>query len=120
MATITTTGVFALQKLMDDTTADPVKNAAGVVFVAINKQGEPIFEHASGAAGVGIDTPMTTDHTFWIASCTKMITGIACMQLVEQGKLALDDVELVERLCPVGLSHILSRSVRVANHVFTS
>lgn len=100
MASITATGVSALKKLMGDTTADPVKNAAGVVFVAINKQGESIFEHASGAAGIGIDTPMTTDHIFWIASCTKMITGIACMQLVEQGKLALDDVQLVEGLCP--------------------
>lgn len=86
---------------MDDTTADPVKNAAGVVFAAVNKQGESIFEHASGTAGLGISAPMTPEHSFWIASCTKMITGIACMQLVERGVLALDDVELVERLCPV-------------------
>ena len=27
------------------------------------------------------------DSVFWIASCTKMIGGIACMQLVEQGKV---------------------------------
>ena len=101
MAKLTSTGVSALKSLMDDMTADPVKNAAGVVFVAVNKQGESLFEHASGTAGLGIDTPITTDHSFWIASCTKMITGLACMQLVEQGILALDDVELVERLCPV-------------------
>jgi hypothetical protein len=44
---------------------------------------------------------MTADTVFWIASCTKMIAGIACMQLVEQGKLALDDVELVEKIAPV-------------------
>lgn len=104
MASIAATGVSALKKLMDDTTADPVKNCGGVVFAAVNKQGESIFEHASGTAGVGIDTAITTDYTFWIASCTKMITGIACMQLVEHGKLALDDVELVETLCPVCLS----------------
>lgn len=29
-----------------------------------------------------------------------MIGGIAAMQLVEQGKLALDDADLVERYCP--------------------
>lgn len=103
MTKLKSTGISALQKLMDDMTSEPVKNAAGVVSVAVNKQGEAIFEHASGAAGLGIDTPMTTDHTFWVASCTKMITGIACMQLVEQGKLALDDVQLVEKLCPVSL-----------------
>lgn len=42
---------------------------------------------------------MTLDSIYWIASCTKMIVGIAVMQLVEQGKLDLDDVELVERVC---------------------
>lgn len=29
-----------------------------------------------------------------------MIAGIACMQLVEQGRLSLDDAELAEKLCP--------------------
>jgi CubicO group peptidase (beta-lactamase class C family) len=28
-----------------------------------------------------------------------MICGVTCMQLVEQGKLALDDSELVEKHC---------------------
>lgn len=104
MAKITSTGVSALQGLMNDATSDPVKNTPGVVFVAVNKQGQSIFEHASGAAGLGIDAPMTTEHSFWIASCTKMITAIACMQLVEQGRLTLDDVQLVERLCPVSFT----------------
>lgn len=43
---------------------------------------------------------MTLDNIFWIASCTKMITGIACMQLVEQNKLRLDDASQIESLCP--------------------
>lgn len=43
---------------------------------------------------------MTLDTVFWIASCTKLITSIACMQLVEQGKLALDDAKLVEKIAP--------------------
>ena len=34
---------------------------------------------------------MTTDSVFNIASMTKAITGTAAMQLVEQGKLALDE-----------------------------
>jgi CubicO group peptidase (beta-lactamase class C family) len=33
---------------------------------------------------------MSTDTVFWIASMTKAITSTAAMQLVEQGKLALD------------------------------
>jgi CubicO group peptidase (beta-lactamase class C family) len=29
-----------------------------------------------------------------------MITGLACMQLVERGKLSLDDAAQTEKLCP--------------------
>lgn len=101
MAKLSASTVSALKQLMDDTTADPTTNAPGLVFAAVNREGEPIFEHASGSAGLGINEAMTMEHSFWIASCTKMITGIACMQLVEKGKLSLDDVDLVERLCPV-------------------
>ena len=34
---------------------------------------------------------MTADSVFWIASMTKAITAAAAMQLVEQGKLSLDE-----------------------------
>lgn len=43
---------------------------------------------------------MTLDTIFWIASCTKMVAGIACMQLVEQGKLHLDDADEAAKLVP--------------------
>lgn len=33
---------------------------------------------------------MTEDTTFWIASCTKLLTTIAAMQCVEKGQLTLD------------------------------
>ena len=31
------------------------------------------------------------DEIYWLASCTKLVTAIACMQLVETGALHLDD-----------------------------
>ena len=34
---------------------------------------------------------MTLDTVFWIASMTKAVTSVAARQLVEQGKLHLDD-----------------------------
>lgn len=37
---------------------------------------------------------------YWLASCTKLVTSIACLQLVEKGILALDNADQVERLCP--------------------
>lgn len=101
MAKIKTSAVQDLKAAIDAVTSQPEEKAAGIVYVAVNKQGELIFEHASGKSGLGKAEDMTLDHSFWIASCTKMITGIACMQLVEQGKLALDDGDLVEKLAPV-------------------
>ncbi|KIW20599.1 hypothetical protein PV08_01174 [Exophiala spinifera] len=100
MARIAAQAIPSLKSQIDALTSDAT-GAPGVVFAAVNKQGESIFEHASGTVGVGKSQAMTMDNVFWIASCTKMITGIACMQLVEQGKLALDDVALVEKLAPV-------------------
>lgn len=101
MAKVKQSAVADLTAQIDAITAKPDELAPGIVYVAVNKNGDTIFEHASGKSGLGRPEDMTLDHSFWIASCTKMITGIACMQLVEQGKLALDDVGLVEKLAPV-------------------
>ncbi len=79
---------------------DADKGIPGVVAVAIGKDGRELFAHAAGKRGFGSDEPMTLDSIFWIASCTKMITGVACMQLVEQGKLSLDDADQIASLCP--------------------
>lgn len=70
------------------------------VAVVVDKIGKPLFSHASGNKGIDTKEPMTLDTVFWIASCTKIIGGIAAIQLVEQGRLALDDADLVERYWP--------------------
>ena len=72
----------------------------GCVFHVVNRDGEQIFTHASGKRGVGENQPMTLDSIFWIASCTKLVTAIAALQLVEQGSLSLDDADQAETLCP--------------------
>ena len=100
MATIDANAIKGLKAEVDKVTSNP-DGAGGIVYCAVNKNGDLIFEHASGKLGKGRQEPMTSDTVFWIASCTKMIVGIACMQLVEQGKLALDDVALVEKIAPV-------------------
>ncbi|KAB5576170.1 beta-lactamase/transpeptidase-like protein [Coniochaeta sp. 2T2.1] len=41
-----------------------------------------------------------TDDILWLASCTKLVTTIACLQLVEQDRLSLDDSSQVEAMCP--------------------
>jgi CubicO group peptidase (beta-lactamase class C family) len=97
---LSSTAQSTIRQAIDTTTVGPTPAIPGVVYCAVNRDGDLIFKHASGSTGLGLDEPMTLDTTFWIASCTKMITGIACMQLVEQGKLDLDDVDQVERIAP--------------------
>jgi len=55
----------------------------GIVAIGANERGI-VYE---GAFGPNV----TADSVFWIASMTKAITATAAMQLVEQGKLQLDE-----------------------------
>jgi methyl acetate hydrolase len=63
---------------------------AGVVAVAATSR-EVIYQNAFGRRSIDNPEPMTPDSVFWIASMTKAIASAATMQLVEQGKLKLDE-----------------------------
>jgi CubicO group peptidase (beta-lactamase class C family) len=79
---------------IDSATAKPEDDIPGFVCCVVNKDGKTIFlPRIRARRGVSTSEPMTMDSVFWIASCTKMIGGIACMQLAEQGKLSLDDAD---------------------------
>jgi len=67
-----------------------VKDIPGVVAMAATGS-EVIYQGAFGKRDLSKDDPMTADSVFWIASMTKAITCAAGMQLVEQGKLSLDE-----------------------------
>jgi len=64
--------------------------APGVVAIAVNEQG-PIYQGAAGTKGVGRSEPMTPDTIFWYASMTKALVSAGAMQLVEQGRIKLDE-----------------------------
>lgn len=92
--------VQSLQRRVDAASADPEHGLPGTVVVVVDRDGKELFAHAGGTRGYGSPEPMTLDNVFWIASCTKMIVGMACMQLVEKRLLSLDDSQQVEQLCP--------------------
>jgi methyl acetate hydrolase len=70
------------------------KEIPGVVAIAATGK-EVIYQGAFGKRDLSEDVAknlaMTPDSVFWIASMTKAITAAAGMQLVEQGKLSLDE-----------------------------
>ncbi|KAJ6113339.1 hypothetical protein N7523_006656 [Penicillium sp. IBT 18751x] len=89
-----------LQILIDSACSDTTSQIPGATVAVIGKDGRELFSHAAGKRGVSSTDPMTLDTIFWIASCTKLLTAIACMQLVEQGHLELDNGSQLEALCP--------------------
>lgn len=64
-------------------------SVAGVTAAVTNRDGT-MYESGFGERARGGGTAMAADTVGWIASMTKAITGVAAMQLVEQGKLDLD------------------------------
>src|SRR5262249_31924115 len=61
------------------------------LVVAIRHLDEPVLCKAYGWAQLDPPVPMTPEHIFRVASHSKMFTATAIMQLVERGKLRLDD-----------------------------
>jgi methyl acetate hydrolase len=62
----------------------------GVVAMAVHEQ-SVLYQGAMGWRGTSADGRMTTDAVFRIASMVKLLTSVAAMQLVERGRLKLDE-----------------------------
>jgi CubicO group peptidase (beta-lactamase class C family) len=73
------------------------KDVAGVVVMAADRK-QILYQGAYGVADPVEARPLRLDALFRIASMTKAITSTAAMQLVEQGRFAVDDP--VEKYLP--------------------
>jgi methyl acetate hydrolase len=67
------------------------ETVAGVVAMAATPQGI-VYEGSLGAGNRDVGLAMSSDAVFWLLSMTKGITAAACMQLIEQDKLRLDQL----------------------------
>jgi methyl acetate hydrolase len=89
------TSVFAAAAEMS--TADRgLRDAASTgkvpgIVAGVTNSKETIFTAAHGVRGLGETLPIRNDTVFYIASMTKPLTSVAAMQLVEQGKIKLDE-----------------------------
>ncbi|SKC76715.1 CubicO group peptidase, beta-lactamase class C family [Burkholderia sp. CF099] len=72
-----------LQRAVDDGTV------ASVVAMGATERGL-VYEGARGQTNLRTGEAISPDTIFWLLSMTKAITATACMQLVEQGRLRLD------------------------------
>lgn len=57
----------------------------------VARKGQIIYKKAFGMANLEYNTPMQVDNIFRIGSITKQFTAVAILQLMEQGKLNMQD-----------------------------
>ncbi|HVY07144.1 MAG TPA: serine hydrolase domain-containing protein, partial [Burkholderiales bacterium] len=82
------TNVVAIDALLKRAT--DAGDVPGVVAMA-TAGNHTIYQGAFGTRRLGFDKPMSLDTVMWIASMTKPVTSAAAMQLVERGRLHLDE-----------------------------
>lgn len=81
--------------------------------VAVRLGDELVLSEAYGTADLATDQPLTTGHVFRVASHSKTFTSVAVLQLVEQGRLRLDDsvADLLEDYRETPLAQVTVREL---------
>jgi CubicO group peptidase (beta-lactamase class C family) len=96
-------------------------NGTGVT-VLVSARGKIIYKKALGMANIELNVPMQTDNVFRIASITKQFTALAILQLMEQGKLNLQDE--ITRFIPgypmqgakINIEHLLTHTSGIQDY----
>ncbi|MHA1672449.1 MAG: serine hydrolase domain-containing protein [Promethearchaeota archaeon] len=87
------------------------------ISISVAKDGKIIYHQGFGARNLEKNLPMTPSTIIGIGSCTKSFTALGVMQLVEKGKISLEDnvctlldINMPKLTKPIKLKHILSHS----------
>src|SRR5438270_14066614 len=80
-----------LIKSLDELIPKRLREIAPGCVVMIVKNNKVIYRKAFGTANTELDIPMQTNMLFRTGSMGKQYTAIAVLQLVEQGKIGLQD-----------------------------
>lgn len=93
-------GVQGVKSLLDAVTSEGPTGSPGLAFHAVDRTGKTLVEHQAGNLSIDSKQAIDENTLFWIASCTKLVTALALLQLVEQGKIGLDDAEAIRKYAP--------------------
>ncbi|GFZ83094.1 hypothetical protein GCM10008018_31300 [Paenibacillus marchantiophytorum] len=82
-----------VEKFLDDYfSQDPIKKKINALTVAVVQNSQVLARKGYGVTDRSTNTPVQTDQTvFRVASVSKVFTALAIMQLVDQGKIGLQD-----------------------------
>ncbi|KAJ4985473.1 beta-lactamase [Stagonosporopsis vannaccii] len=82
----------SFEAFLDQATNRTSNVIPGAVMAVVDKDGNYIYKKVSGTNGIIKDAePLDFDQTFYVASCTKLITSVAALQLVEDNLITLDE-----------------------------
>lgn len=90
--------------------------------VLVARDGRIMYKKAFGMANLELDTPMQTNTVFKIGSLTKQFTAVAILQLMEQGKLRLQDeitrfiTDYPTRGYTITIEHLLTHTSGIRNY----
>ena len=76
---------------LDAVMEDMVNRGVPGCELAVSYKGETVYRKSVGFADHGRTRPASADDIYWIYSCSKVITCVAAMRLVESGVIKLDD-----------------------------
>lgn len=112
-----------LTRKIDELIKQKLTSVAPGCVILIAKKGQIIYKNAFGLANLQAKIPMQNDMIFRIGSITKQYTAIAILQLVEQGKLSLQDTiqkyvkEFPTKRYPVTIENLLTQTSGIPNYL---
>ncbi len=80
-----------MERSIDSLVLQQVKPNEPGVAILIAKKGKIVYEKAFGSANLELNVALQPDMIFAVGSITKQFTAVAILQLVEQGKISLQD-----------------------------
>ncbi|MDF2192683.1 serine hydrolase domain-containing protein [Paraflavitalea sp. CAU 1676] len=78
-------------KKIDELITRSYQSIAPGCVVLVSEKGKVMYEKGFGQANIELNVPMKPEMVFRMASITKEFTAIAILQLMEQGKISLQD-----------------------------
>jgi CubicO group peptidase (beta-lactamase class C family) len=112
----------ALDAAFDKVLSEQFKADETGATALVSQNGKIIYKKAFGMANLELGVPMQADNVFRIASITKQFTAVAILQLMEQGKLSLQDD--ITKFIPdyptagtkITIEHLLTHTSGIANN----
>lgn len=80
-----------LVKSLDELLSGQFKQNEPGVAILMAKNEKVVYEKAFGSANIELNVPMQPDMVFRVGSITKQFTAVGILQLIEQGKISLQD-----------------------------